>query len=74
MPTAFERRQRGQCDAGDHRSANLVASRVTGNTASDGGGIFVSPGTASVTLTSTTVSGNTPNQCRPVGAVPGCVN
>ncbi|MFF7989063.1 hypothetical protein ACFZDG_04615 [Kitasatospora xanthocidica] len=53
---------------------NLVASRVTGNTASDGGGIYVSGGTATVTLSSTTVSGNTPNQCRPLGAVPGCVN
>jgi hypothetical protein len=52
--------------------ALLVRTLVTRNTASDGGGIFVRPGPGSVTLAGSLVTANTPNNCRPVGSVPGC--
>jgi hypothetical protein len=52
----------------------LNFSRVQGNTAGvTGGGIYENPG-SQVLLSVSNVSGNTPNNCRPVGAVPGCVN
>ena len=38
----------------------------------DGGGIYELAG--AVTLTGSAVSGNTPNNCRPVGSVLGCNN
>lgn len=57
-------------------SATLMASQVIGNTANgplQGGGIY--EGTSSqVTLVFANVSNNVPNNCRPVGAVPGCTN
>ncbi|CAL9416547.1 hypothetical protein SUDANB105_01756 [Streptomyces sp. enrichment culture] len=57
-------------------TATLVQSTVTGNTANGllgGGGIF--EGTSSqVSLIGASVTGNVPNDCRPAGAVPGCVN
>ncbi|POX45512.1 hypothetical protein C3489_34065 [Streptomyces sp. Ru71] len=54
-------------------TATLSASQVTANSATDGGGIY--EGTNSqVTLAFTGVTNNTPNNCRPVGAVPGCAN
>jgi len=42
----------------------LNKSPVSGNTASIGGGIFISAGT--VTLNKSPVSGNIPDQCSPV--------
>ncbi|MER6997838.1 hypothetical protein [Streptomyces sp. NPDC000410] len=50
----------------------LQWSKVTKNKAGDGGGIYEDSGT--VTLTSTTVTDNDPNNCSPSGSVPGCVN
>ena len=53
--------------------ATLTDSPVTDNTVSGtsslGGGIF---NTHQVTLSSSPVTGNHPNNCRPVGSVPGC--
>ncbi|MFJ8112962.1 hypothetical protein [Streptomyces sp. NPDC096132] len=61
--------------------AVLTASQVTGNTATTpgtpfagGGGIFEAPGGSQVALVLTNVSGNTPFNCRPALAVPGCSN
>ncbi|MFC9228838.1 hypothetical protein ACFTZI_07690 [Streptomyces decoyicus] len=52
-------------------TVSLLASSVTGNTAtSSGGGIYVNSG--GVTLLGTTVSGNTPDNCAPSGSVIGC--
>jgi hypothetical protein len=55
-------------------SLTLVASPVTGNeaagTTAKGGGIF---NTDSVTLKASRVAGNTSDNCRPVGSVPGCL-
>ncbi|MEV5706134.1 hypothetical protein [Actinoallomurus sp. NPDC052274] len=52
--------------------ATLVLTLVQANRASDGGGIFRDPGSGPVTLTDSVVTANTPNNCRPVGSVPGC--
>lgn len=46
-------------------------SQVTDNKAAHGGGIFNDLGT--VALAKTTVSGNSPDQCEPVGTIAGCV-
>jgi hypothetical protein len=48
----------------------LNHSQVSGNTAAHGGGIFNSGGT--VTLASTSVSGNNPDNCEPTGTIAGC--
>jgi len=48
----------------------LNHSEVSGNTAANGGGIFNSSGT--VTLSATSVTGNNPNNCAPPGSVAGC--
>ncbi|WP_159029300.1 hypothetical protein [Streptomyces viridochromogenes] len=51
-------------------------SAVTGNTAFgplQGGGIYEGSG-SQVSLASSAVLFNVPNNCRPVGAVPGCPN
>ena len=54
-------------------SAVLTRTLVTTNAAADGGGIFDVPGPGTVTLVNSVVTANTPNNCRPVGAVAGCV-
>ena len=49
----------------------LTDRTVSNNTAfTDGGGIYVSTGT--VTLQSTTITGNVPDNCAPAGSVSGC--
>ncbi|KUN82656.1 hypothetical protein AQJ66_21545 [Streptomyces bungoensis] len=50
----------------------IIASSITGNSAPDGGGIFKGAGT--ISLIGTSVKGNTLNNCRPLGSVPGCSN
>jgi hypothetical protein len=50
----------------------LNHSQVIGNTAAHGGGIFNNGG--SVTLSATSVTGNTPDNCEPSGAISGCVS
>jgi hypothetical protein len=49
----------------------LAFSKVTGNQAAQGGGIFAIPGSP-VTLVSTRVARNTPDNCAPPGSVSGC--
>jgi hypothetical protein len=39
----------------------------------EAGGIFEKPG-STVNLVRSPIVGNTPNNCRPQGAVPGCTN
>ncbi|MFD3481017.1 hypothetical protein [Streptomyces sp. NPDC058695] len=60
----------------------LVGSRITDNTATGGsvggtpqtgGGIWAETPSA-VTLTGTAVTRNRPDNCRPIGSVPGCPN
>ena len=48
----------------------LNHSKVTGNTAAHGGGIFNNGGT--VTLTASSVTRNTPDNCEPPGTITGC--
>ncbi|MEU2288433.1 hypothetical protein ABZ614_42175 [Streptomyces sp. NPDC013178] len=55
-------------------TATLTQTFVAGNSAVlEAGGIYENPG-STVTLVGGAVTGNTPNNCRPSGAVPGCVN
>ena len=51
-------------------AVNLNHSQVTGNHAAHGGGIFNNGGT--VTLSATTITGNTPDNCEPPGSITGC--
>jgi hypothetical protein len=51
-------------------AVNLNHSEVTGNRAAHGGGIFNNGGT--VTLSRTTITSNTPNNCEPPGTITGC--
>ncbi|MFF4351548.1 hypothetical protein [Streptomyces sp. NPDC001530] len=55
--------------------ATFAFGSVTGNTSNSGlgGGIYEQPGSM-VTAYFTSFSGNMPNNCRPMGAVPGCAN
>jgi len=51
---------------------SLTGSQVRGNSARrSGGGIYTS-GPDSVTLTSSVVQANRPDNCAPAGSVPGC--
>jgi hypothetical protein len=50
-------------------SSSVSSNRAVATTA-EGGGIFNNGST--VTLVSSVVAGNTPNNCRPPGSVPGC--
>ncbi len=50
--------------------SGISGNRVTGATA-EGGGIF---NAGSVTLDGGAVTGNTPNNCRPMGSIGGCTN
>jgi hypothetical protein len=52
--------------------ARLVLTLLQANSASDGGGIFRLPDAGPVTLEDSAVTANAPNDCRPVGSVPGC--
>lgn len=49
-----------------------TGSSVAHNTAVTGGGIYDGPGTDTVTLTSTSVLHNKPDNCSPPGSVTGC--
>jgi hypothetical protein len=49
-----------------------AGSQVRGNQAADGGGVWESGGSVTA-ADSGIVTGNTPNNCRPVGAVPNCI-
>ncbi|MGV9849201.1 hypothetical protein ACWDWU_10440 [Streptomyces sp. NPDC003442] len=56
-------------------TATLTSSSVSRNTVAppgDGGGIYELPG-STVNLVNSRVADNTPDNCRPPGAVPGCV-
>jgi hypothetical protein len=49
----------------------LNHSQVNGNTAAHGGGIFNSGGT--ITLASTSVTSNSPDNCEPLSSIAGCI-
>jgi hypothetical protein len=51
----------------------LKLSQVTGNSAAQGGGVYASTGSP-VTLTITLIAKNTPDNCEPLGSIPGCKN
>ena len=51
----------------------LKLSQVTGNSAGQGGGIYASTGSP-VTLTTTLIATNTPDNCFPLGSISGCTN
>jgi hypothetical protein len=52
----------------------LKNSVVRRNSALNGGGIWQDPVLGSVTLLTTKVVENTPNNCRPAGLVNGCTS
>lgn len=51
-------------------AVTLRNSQVTGNSAAHGGGIFNNGGT--VSLSNSTVAGNTPDNCEPTNSIAGC--
>jgi hypothetical protein len=51
-------------------AVNLNHSEVTGNSAAHGGGIFNNGGT--VTLSKSTITSNTPDNCEPPSSITGC--
>ena len=51
----------------------LEVSQVTGNTAAEGGGIYASSGSPAA-LKLTLVARNVPDNCFPLGGIPGCTN
>ena len=51
----------------------LKVSQVTGNTAAEGGGIYASSGSP-VALNLALVARNVPDNCFPLGSIPGCAN
>jgi hypothetical protein len=58
----------------DPGTVAVTLSRIAGNSAgTDGGGIY-NFGGGSVSLTSSAVLGNAPDDCAPANAVPGCQN
>ncbi|MFD7232086.1 hypothetical protein [Streptomyces sp. NPDC059881] len=55
-------------------TTTVNSSIITGNTATvEGGAIYENPG-STVNLANSIALGNTPNNCRPPGTVPGCIN
>ncbi|MFJ7586245.1 hypothetical protein ACIQZO_02350 [Streptomyces sp. NPDC097617] len=55
-------------------TTTLTNSRVRQNVALNGGGVWQGPSSSVLTLANSRVTDNTPNNCRPVGSVPGCTN
>jgi hypothetical protein len=53
-------------------TVTLNHSQLSGNTAASGGGVFNFRGT--VTLSMTSVTSNTPDNCAPPGSLPGCTS
>lgn len=51
---------------------SFFGSQVRSNSGSGGGGIAT--GNGNVTLTNTIVRSNSPDNCRPINTIPGCVN
>ncbi|MGW3046356.1 hypothetical protein ACWC9T_41805 [Kitasatospora sp. NPDC001159] len=54
-------------------TSTLTTSSVEGNSAGNGGGIW-QDALGSMTLVRSRVVHNTPNNCRPIGSVPGCTS
>ena len=53
-------------------TARFTATLVQSNTAAGGGGIFNASSTGAVPLSGSVVTGNVPNNCVPLGGIPGC--
>jgi len=51
-----------------------TSTSLTHNTAAAGGGIYDGPGTDTVTLTTSPVQHNTPDNCEPTGSITGCTH
>ena len=60
--------------ANNASTATLVRSLVTRNTAITAGGGILNENSGQVTLTSSRVIRNAPDNCSPEGSVPGCTN
>jgi predicted outer membrane repeat protein len=57
----------------DSVSLTVAGTHITGNRApGGGGGIFVDGPDGTVTLTSSPVTGNKPDNCEPPGSITGC--
>lgn len=55
-------------------TTTLTDTKVRRNIALNGGGVWQGPSGGSLTLVRSRIVENTPNNCRPVGAVPGCTD
>ncbi|MER6255904.1 right-handed parallel beta-helix repeat-containing protein [Streptomyces sp. NPDC001584] len=55
-------------------TTTLTDTKVRRNIALNGGGVWQGPSGGSLTLVRSRIVENTPNNCRPVGAIPGCTN
>ncbi|WP_405529055.1 hypothetical protein OG592_14025 [Streptomyces avidinii] len=58
----------------NYGSSTLTKSTVRRNSALNGGGIWQAPSPSVLTLVNSRITNNTPNNCRPVGSVPGCTS
>lgn len=55
-------------------TTTLTDTKVRHNIALNGGGVWQGPNASALTLVRSRIFENTPNNCRPVGAVPGCTD
>lgn len=55
-------------------TTTLTNSQVRHNVALNGGGVWQGADASALGLVNSRIVDNTPNNCRPVGAVPGCTN
>ncbi|WP_374773474.1 hypothetical protein OG756_10830 [Streptomyces sp. NBC_01310] len=55
-------------------TTTLTDTKVRRNIALNGGGVWQGPSGGSLTLVRSRIVENTPNNCRPVGSIPGCTN
>ncbi|MFG2423079.1 hypothetical protein ACGFWD_29045 [Streptomyces sp. NPDC048448] len=66
----------GQMGGGiaNYGSTTLTKTVVRHNSALNGGGIWQAPSPSFLNLVNSRIVDNTPNNCRPVGSVPGCTS
>ncbi|WP_326577482.1 hypothetical protein OG889_13950 [Streptomyces sp. NBC_00481] len=74
--TAIADNRAGQIGGGiaNYGTSTLTKTVVRHNSALNGGGIWQAPSPSVLNLVNSRIVDNTPNNCRPVGSVPGCTS